>query len=39
MKKLKNTIENAWDNRDLLKKAETQEAIREVIVLLDKGEL
>ncbi len=39
MEELKNTIENAWDNRDLLKTVETQEAIREVIDLLDKGEL
>ena len=39
MEELKNTIENAWNNRDLLKTVETQEAIREVIDLLDKGEL
>ena len=39
MEELKNTIENAWDNRDLLKTTETQNAIRKVIDLLDKGEL
>ena len=39
MEQLKNTIENAWSNRDLLKSSETQDAIREVIDLLDKGEL
>ena len=39
MKELKNTIEQAWDNRDLLKNAETQDAIRKVVDLLDKGEL
>lgn len=36
---LKDTIEAAWDNRELLKTAATQEAIREIIGLLDKGEL
>lgn len=30
-------IEKAWDNRALLKAAETQEAIREVVDQLDKG--
>jgi len=37
MNDLKNIIERAWDNRDLLKERETVEAIREVIDLLDRG--
>ena len=32
-------IENAWENRALLKDESTQKTIREVIDLLDKGEL
>lgn len=36
---LKETIENAWDNRELLKNSDTQAAIRNVIDLLDIGEL
>ena len=39
MEKLKNTIEAAWDNRELLKDEHTQIAIREMIELLDKGQL
>lgn len=39
MEHLKRTIENAWENRDLLKNAETTEAIRAVIEELDKGRL
>jgi len=39
MTELQQTIENAWDNRDLLKEASTQDAIREVINLLDAGTL
>ncbi len=39
MEKLKNIIENAWENRALLNETATQEAIREVIALLDKGKL
>ena len=39
MNNLKNTIETAWDNRELLKDASTQDAIREMIELLDKGQL
>ena len=35
---LQQTIENIWDNRDLLQKR-SKTAIREVIALLDKGEL
>ncbi|WDT69209.1 2,3,4,5-tetrahydropyridine-2,6-dicarboxylate N-succinyltransferase [Cloacibacterium sp. TD35] len=36
---LQQTIENIWDNRDLLQNEESKTAIREVIALLDKGEL
>jgi 2,3,4,5-tetrahydropyridine-2-carboxylate N-succinyltransferase len=36
---LKELIENAWANRDLLKQTETQSAIREVVEQLDKGKL
>lgn len=37
MEELRKTIENAWENRELLKDAATQSAIKEVIELLDKG--
>lgn len=36
---LQQTIENIWDNRDLLQQEYSKTAIREVIALLDKGEL
>src|SRR5688572_6475224 len=36
---LQQTIENAWDNRELLKETQTQHAIREIIELLDKGQI
>ena len=36
---LQHTIEQAWENRELLKDAATQNAIREVIEMLDKGKL
>ncbi|MEM1338047.1 MAG: 2,3,4,5-tetrahydropyridine-2,6-dicarboxylate N-succinyltransferase [Bacteroidota bacterium] len=39
MTELQNSIEKAWENRALLKTAETQEAIREVIDLIDQGKL
>ncbi len=39
MQTLKNTIENAWDNRALLQEKNTQNAIREVIQLIDDGQL
>lgn len=39
MNNLKTTIEAAWDNRELLKNEDTINAIREVINLLDLGEL
>ena len=35
--KLKLSIEAAWDDRNLLKESETQEAIHEVVDQLDKG--
>jgi 2,3,4,5-tetrahydropyridine-2,6-dicarboxylate N-succinyltransferase len=39
MNQIKTIIENAWENRDLLKEELTISTIREVINLLDKGEL
>ncbi len=36
---LQQTIENIWDNRDLLQNEDSRKAIREVISLLDSGEL
>ncbi len=39
MSDLKNTIEAAWNDRELLKLPTTQAAIREMIELLDKGKL
>ncbi|WP_297792444.1 2,3,4,5-tetrahydropyridine-2,6-dicarboxylate N-succinyltransferase [uncultured Eudoraea sp.] len=39
MNTLRSTIENAWENRELLKEPKTQEAIREVIQLIDDGTL
>ncbi|OEJ98833.1 2,3,4,5-tetrahydropyridine-2,6-dicarboxylate N-succinyltransferase [Flavivirga aquatica] len=39
MTELQQIIENAWENRDLLKEEVTTSAIRTVIDLLDKGEL
>ncbi|TBN06415.1 2,3,4,5-tetrahydropyridine-2,6-dicarboxylate N-succinyltransferase [Hyunsoonleella flava] len=39
MTELQQTIENAWDNRELLKENKTTDAIRNVVSLLDKGEL
>lgn len=39
MKELQIIIEKAWDNRELLKEASTQKAIREVINLIDSGSL
>ncbi|NPD45474.1 MULTISPECIES: 2,3,4,5-tetrahydropyridine-2,6-dicarboxylate N-succinyltransferase [unclassified Lentimicrobium] len=36
---LRNTIEKAWDNKELLSEEATQKAIRDLIELLDKGEL
>lgn len=39
MTELQKIIENAWENRKLLKEAASQSAIRKVIDLLDLGEL
>ncbi|MBL4648911.1 MAG: 2,3,4,5-tetrahydropyridine-2,6-dicarboxylate N-succinyltransferase [Aureispira sp.] len=39
MNTLRESIETAWENRTLLKEATTQADIREVVNLLDKGEL
>ncbi len=39
MKDLQQTIENAWDNRELLQEPKVQESIRKVINLLDAGEV
>lgn len=36
---LQQTIENIWDNRDLLQNEESKTAIREVVAKLDLGEL
>lgn len=36
---LREHIEKAWDNRELLKSSETQEMIRSVIALLDQGKI
>lgn len=39
MTSIQNIIEQAWENRDLLKTENTQNTIREVLALLDKGKL
>ena len=39
MDALKQTIEQAWDNRELIKEQGVQDSIREVLELLDKGKL
>ncbi|WP_224484559.1 2,3,4,5-tetrahydropyridine-2,6-dicarboxylate N-succinyltransferase [Robertkochia aurantiaca] len=39
MEEIRNIIENAWDNRELLKSKTTIDTIRKVIDLLDTGEL
>jgi 2,3,4,5-tetrahydropyridine-2-carboxylate N-succinyltransferase len=39
MNNLREIIEHTWDNRELLKEEKSQYAIKEVIELLDKGEL
>ena len=39
MNELRNAVEQAFENRELLKETNTQEAIRAVIRLLDSGEL
>ena len=39
MEELKTLIEEAWENRELLKEKKYQEAIRETVDLIDKGKL
>ncbi|HNY01557.1 MAG TPA: 2,3,4,5-tetrahydropyridine-2,6-dicarboxylate N-succinyltransferase [Bacteroidales bacterium] len=39
MEQIKQIIENAWEDRELLKQPATRQAIGEVIALLDRGEL
>ena len=39
MENLRKIIEEAWDNRQLLEKEKTQNTIREIIELIDKGKL
>lgn len=39
MTHLQQTIEEAWNNRDLLNETETQNAIREIVAKLDSGSL
>jgi len=39
MENLREIIEKAWDNRELLQEDATQKAIREVIELIDNGQL
>lgn len=39
MEVIKNIIENAWEDRNLLKRQDTQKAVREIVSLLDKGEI
>ena len=39
MTTLQQTIETAWDNRELLGEKNTQDTIREIVSLLDKGSL
>lgn len=36
---IQSIIESAWENRDLLKEKSTQDAVHEVLELLDKGKL
>lgn len=38
-KQLRSIIESVWENRELLHRPETEEAIREVVFLLDKGKV
>lgn len=39
MEKIKNIIEAAWENRDLLKEKETVDTINHVVSMLDEGKL
>lgn len=39
MEQIRKIVELAWDNRELLKDTTTQDAIRQVVDLLDKGQI
>ncbi|WP_066630145.1 2,3,4,5-tetrahydropyridine-2,6-dicarboxylate N-succinyltransferase [Labilibacter marinus] len=39
LEQYKEVVEQAWENRDLLKKTETQDVIRELMEMLDKGKI
>lgn len=39
MKELRRIVEDTWNDRSLLEKTDTQDSIREVIELLDKGKI
>lgn len=39
MENLRQLIESAWDNRELLKEDKYQDAVRELVALLDKGKV
>jgi len=39
LKTIKASVEQAWDNRDLLKERQTQDAIHALIATLDRGEI
>ena len=39
MLEIQKTIEQAWENRELLKENAVQQAIREVVEMLDKGRM
>ena len=39
MENLRSIIEEAWENRELLKKSETVQAIEDVLEAIDKGQL
>jgi 2,3,4,5-tetrahydropyridine-2-carboxylate N-succinyltransferase len=39
MQEIKQIIENAWDNRELLKESNVQSKVRDVIEMLDKGKI
>ncbi len=39
LEQYKKIVEQAWENRELLEKTETQDAIRELMEMLDKGKI
>ena len=39
MQEIKQIIENAWDNREMLKESSVQSSVRAVIEMLDKGKI